>query len=254
MAKRGWIKETSDPAGLKGELLRFFRASSPQAIAAPQAWFRFSSEHSPDTPSLRAWVARARNLAEERKATPFSRDAFLKEIPNLARLSSAPEQLPAIPERLARIGVRLVFVPHLPRTFTDGAAFWLDEKNPAVALSLRYDRLDNFWFTLMHELAHLRGDSKNRKDYLDNDLDQSATEGEEGSANQLATEWLLPKKSFDDFVGRTRPYFSLQAIRAFAKSQGVHPAIVVGRLHHEGHVPFRQHRGTLGKVRHLFLN
>lgn len=254
MVKRRWIKETQDLDELQSELLNFFRVPDLVSIAAPEARFRFSPEHTPDTPSLRAWVARARNLAEERRTTAFSRDAFLKEVPRLARLSSTPEETTEIPEWLAHIGVRLVFVPHLSRTFADGAALWLDEKSPVVALSLRYDRLDNFWFTLMHELAHLGGDPKKRKDYLDNNLDQSATEGEEGRANRQASEWLLPKKEFEDFAHRTRPYFSLQAVRTFARSQSVHPAIVVGRLHHEGYIPFSQHRGMLGKVRHLFFN
>lgn len=254
MVKRRWIRETSDAGELRSELMRFYRVPDLKAISAPAVRFRFSPGHTPDTPSLWAWVTRARNLAEEQRCAPFSREAFAKQVPHLARLSASPEEIPGLPDHLAGIGVRLVFVPHLTRTYTDGAAFWLDEKRPAVALSLRYDRLDNFWFTLMHELAHLSGDPKNRKDYLDNELDQSATVGEEGRANRLASEWLLPKKAFDEFVSKTKPHFSLQIVRAFARSQGVHPALVVGRLHHEGHLHYSQHRGTLGEIRHLFLN
>ncbi len=254
MIKRRWIRETSNPDELQAELLGFFRVSDLASISAPAVRFRFSPRHTPDTPSLWAWVTRARNLAEEQKVAPFSQEVFANQVPDLAHLSASPEEMLNLPDRLADMGVRLVIVPHLTRTYTDGAAFWLKDKHPAVALSLRYDRLDNFWFTLMHELAHLSGDPKNRKDYLDNELDQSATAGEEGRANRLASEWLLPKKAFDEFVRITKPHFSLKAIRAFARTQGVHPALVVGRLHHEGHLHYSQHRGTLGKVRHLFLN
>lgn len=254
MVKRSWIKETTNLQRLEEELLGFYRAPNLQAIAAPQVRFRFSSSHTPDTPSLWAWVTQARNLAEEQKVGIFTLGGFLKEVPKLARLSASLEETSRLPGRLAEMGIRFVLVPHLPKTYADGAAFWLDEGSPAVALSLRYDRLDNFWFTLMHELAHLRSDPKHRRDYLDNDLDQTATKGEEGQANYLASEWLLPRTAFDDFVSRNKPRFSVQAIRIFAKSQSVHPALVVGRLHHDGHLHYSHHRGMLGKVRPLFLH
>jgi HTH-type transcriptional regulator/antitoxin HigA len=252
MMKRGWIRETSDLQELEKELLRFYRAPNLQAIAALQVRFRFSASQTPDTPSLWAWVTQARNLAERQEVGVFEPREFPKEAAELSRISSSLEETSRLPGRLAEMGIRFVLVPHLPKTYADGAAFWLDENSPAVALSLRYDRVDNFWFTLMHELAHLGGATKERHDFLDNDLDQNETAGEEGRANRQASEWLLPRKAFAGFVRRTRPYFSLQAIRSFAVSQGVHPAIVVGRLHHEGHIPFGQLRGTLGRVRHLF--
>ena len=45
-------------------------------------------------------------------------------------------------------------VPALPQSFLDGAVFYLDD-NPVVVVTLRYDRIDNFWFTLLHEIAHV---------------------------------------------------------------------------------------------------
>jgi HTH-type transcriptional regulator / antitoxin HigA len=58
-------------------------------------------------------------------------------------------------EFLAKHGVHLVCLEHLPRTYLDGAALQLPDSTPVVGLRLRYDRLDNFWFCLPHELAHI---------------------------------------------------------------------------------------------------
>ena len=162
------------------------------------------------------------------------------------------EDVAHVPATLARWGVRFVGLRHLPKTYLDGAAFWLEE-GPAVALTLRYDRIDSFWFTLMHELAHLaegRGEA-----YLDQleDGGEDATEPppvepHEEAANRLASGWLLAQEAFDDFVARTSPRFSRASIEAFAASQGRHPGIVLGRLQREGVVPYRNLRGLLVKV------
>src|SRR3546814_16852084 len=52
-------------------------------------------------------------------------------------------------------GVRVVVERHLPKTYLDGAAMLLDGKDAIIALTLRHDRLDNFWFVLFHELGHI---------------------------------------------------------------------------------------------------
>ena len=46
-------------------------------------------------------------------------------------------------------------MPSLPGTFLDGAAMVTSANAPVVGLTLRYDRADNFWFTLLHELSHI---------------------------------------------------------------------------------------------------
>ena len=58
-------------------------------------------------------------------------------------------------EFLANHGIHLVYLEHLPRTHLDGAALQLADGTPVIGLTLRYDRLDNFWFCLLHELAHI---------------------------------------------------------------------------------------------------
>ena len=77
---------------------------------------------------------------------------FLREVARMSRFGDGPQLAREI---LAELGVALQIVPHLPRTYLDGAAMWVDGDRPVIGLTIRYDRIDNFWFTLLHELAHL---------------------------------------------------------------------------------------------------
>ena len=56
---------------------------------------------------------------------------------------------------LAQHGIGFEYLPHLPRTHLDGAAIKLDDGRPVIGMTLRYDRIDNFWYTLLHELSHV---------------------------------------------------------------------------------------------------
>jgi HTH-type transcriptional regulator/antitoxin HigA len=180
----------------------------------------------------------------------------LREVaPALAKLSTAPEKMAALPKALDDAGVRLVFVPDIKGARIDGAALWLDEKSPVVALSLRYDRIDCFWFTLMHELAHIVLRHGRKADIVDNHLvgkeaakpDTLVTQ--ERQADRLAGDWLIPSKAFRDFVKSTRPYFSRRRIELFASRLRIHPGILVGRLQHEGHIPWSNLRNLQERVR-----
>ena len=121
-------------------------------------------------------------------------------------------------------------------------------------MTLRYDRIDAFWFTLMHELAHLaEGRSEAYLDQLEDGGDedtsaQSSADPPEEAANRLASRWLLAPEAFNGFVASTGPHFSRTGIEAFAASQARHPGIVLGRLQREGLVPYRNLRGLLVKV------
>jgi HTH-type transcriptional regulator/antitoxin HigA len=202
-----------------------------------------------------AWVCHTRSLARKQKVPAF----------NLAHVSEAAKALPQISakdsgaagvrQRLAELGIRFVVAEHLPNTRVDGAVFWLDARSPVVALSLRYDRIDYFWFTLMHELAHVASSHAKDLPRIDDALvghdrePASEKQTEEKHVDKLASEWLVPSQRLAEFVTATSPYFSRARILEFAQSLGIHPGIVVGRLQHEGHVPWTHLRNLLERVR-----
>ena len=76
----------------------------------------------------------------------------MREVAQLSVYEDGPRRAQ---ERLAAHGIALVIERHLPRTHLDGAALCLLDGRPVIGLTLRYDRIDNFWFSLMHELAHV---------------------------------------------------------------------------------------------------
>jgi HTH-type transcriptional regulator / antitoxin HigA len=148
----------------------------------------------------------------------------------LAKLSAFDEGPKLAKEYLARYGITLVIEKHFNRTFLDGAAM-LDNDRPVVALTLRHDRIDNFWFALLHELAHVAKDLNPACPVFIDDLDRTNVHSVETEADAMAQEALIPEKSWN--LAKVRNTLSAKDAVAFAEEISVHPAIVAGRLRHE---------------------
>jgi len=148
----------------------------------------------------------------------------------LAKLSAFDEGPKLAKEHLARHGITLVIERHFKRTFLDGAAM-LDNDRPIVALTLRHDRVDNFWFALLHELAHVAKHLKPETPVFIDDLDRTNLQTVEGEADAMAQEALIPNKSWS--AAKVRQTLASEDVIAYADEIGVHPAIVAGRLRHE---------------------
>lgn len=261
LIKRRWI-DVPDPSELdrlEQEICRFFGISSPDEDHRLPFAARTTSREDVPNPFQIAWICQVRDVACRLRPKTFSQQRLERKIQDLPHLSVSEEETQKLPKILAALGIRFVIVEHLPHTLIDGAALWLDNQSPVVAVSLRYDRVDGFWFTLMHELAHiLRGDSKQDALLLDNalvgkDAEPSENKSErEARADRMAGEWLIPQQAVEAFVRGTHRYFSRKAILSFAAENGVHPGIVVGRLQHMGEVPWTHHRNLLSKIRHVF--
>jgi HTH-type transcriptional regulator/antitoxin HigA len=159
-----------------------------------------------------------------------------------------------LPRTMAEYGIRFIVLEHLPGTKIDGAAFWLDDSSPVITVSARVDRLDNFWFTVMHEFAHIRnGDALSvDSDLLGDEASKAPVliENEiERRANEQAAASLIPPREIESFISRVGPLYSKQRIIQFANRVKVHPGIIVGQLHHRGEIGFSANREMLVKVR-----
>jgi HTH-type transcriptional regulator/antitoxin HigA len=129
-------------------------------------------------------------------------------------------------------------VESLPSSKIDGVCFWLDDQSPVIGMSLRQDRIDNFWFVLRHELEHvLRGHGKEQID-IDADLNGNRAgfghdiPEQERQANAAAAEFCVPSKMMNAFIERKAPFFSERDIRALASALKIHPGLVAGQLQH----------------------
>jgi len=249
LLKRGWIQGatgTADVDELERSVMAFLGVASLDEVPALALAARRTPTKEPDARAVRAWMRRVEQLAEAQKTGAFRRERLERALGELLSLSTEAGRVRELPDILRGLGIRFVLVPHLSRTYLDGAVF-AGDGNPIVALTLRYDRLDSFWFTLMHVLAHLvSGHQGNRPEDLDAD---AGANPEEREADRLAAEWLVPGEDLSAFVERVAPYFSRQAIASFARSIGRHPTIVLGRLQHDGHVSPAHLRSSIPKVR-----
>lgn len=254
LQKRAWIGQTRTLDELEGEVCAFLEIGSLDEKPKLPVAARRSDGYGDLSASQTAWVFRAKHVAAALDAPGFSKRKLQATLPTLPRLSVNEAGMAQVVPMLAAAGVRVVFVPHIKGSRTDGAAFWLNARSPVVALSFRYDRIDWFWFTLMHELAHvLQGHAVGGR--IDMDLvgrspaPTAKKPKDEREADRLASDWLIPPKPLAAFVRETRPYFSARKVAAFAAEVGVHPGIVVGRLQHIGEIPYRNLRRLLVKAR-----
>ena len=125
----------------------------------------------------------------------------LKEVARLSYFENGPLQLAR--EFLEKQGIHLIVVPHLPKTYLDGAAMLMPDGTPVIGLTLRHDRVDNFWFTLLHELAHVARHLNKTERIIVDDLDlrrHDALSGEdkvEKEADEMAREGLIPGKAWE---------------------------------------------------------
>jgi HTH-type transcriptional regulator / antitoxin HigA len=139
---------------------------------------------------------------------------------------------------LAECGIRFVIVESLPGAKIDGVCFWLDDHSPVIGMTMRLDRIDNFWFVLRHELEHVIQGHGRQTVMLDTELEgEKAGTGdsvaeEERIANAAAADFCVPAKLMRDFVARKAPFFAQQDVLGFAAILKVHPGLVAGQLRH----------------------
>jgi HTH-type transcriptional regulator/antitoxin HigA len=204
------------------------------------------------TPIQWAWLYRASQLAKAIALGPYSEQRLRGALSKLREILIAPEEIRQVPQILAEAGVRFVVVEFLPGAKIDGAAFWHGE-TPVIALSLRYDRVNNFWFVLRHEIEHILN-----RDGLVVDVElpealrrKDALPPEEIRANSAASKFLVSEDELNSFIKRVRPLYSEQRILLFAKRIAVHPGLVVGQLQFRDEVPYTHFHKHLVKVREI---
>jgi HTH-type transcriptional regulator / antitoxin HigA len=245
LIKKKWIKASDSIDELERELCAFLDIASPNDCPTALASFRHSEVRGPEAAAQVAWLKRVENLAREQPINPLKLDELRLNLSSLLSLTWKLEGVREVPDFLHGFGVHFLIVPHLSKTYIDGAAFRLDD-HPVIALTLRYDRIDNFWFTLLHELAHLLLDHEDV--YFDSILgkDDEVLDEPELEANAQARDWLISTDAYSAFVSRFD--FSKAAILEFSEEIKRHPGIVVGRLQKEGILEYRQQRALLERV------
>ena len=242
MAKAGWIPDVPDLRDRAEELVRGLieRAGGPQAATA---LYRKNDHRrmnaKTDDYALRAWCWQVMAAAQENLpgATYQPGTVSPEFLRSLAQLSASRRGPRRVKDFLAESGIGFEYVRHLPRTHLDGAAIQLHDGRPVIGMTLRYDRIDNFWYTLMHELAHVSlhldnggEDTAFVDDHSLRDLESTSVDPREVQADRLAEDALIPPGVWRDGDILGRP--TGMAVLDLAAEADVHPAIVAGRVRH----------------------
>lgn len=242
MARRCWIPKLSDIREKAEEVMRAFIAQAGGPEAVSPALFRqgrgarYNTKMDPY--ALTAWCLRVLVLAREqplsgRYVRGSLKKSALQEIAKLSYFENGPL---LAREYLEKQGIHLIVVRHLPKTYLDGAAMLMPDGTFVIGLTLRYDRIDNFWFCLLHELAHVAKHLSGSERIIIDDLDfrghdTAAGDKIEQEADDMAREALIPRKVW----GKIAADGEMTAVKvaALAAQLKIHPAIIAGRVRYE---------------------
>ncbi len=263
MAKLGWIPDRPDPAGCAEQVMLDLINRAGGLKVAGAALYR-KNDHlranaKTDPYALKAWCWRVRARAnEDPPIAGYERGTVtLDFLTKVARLSWSEDGPRLAKELLVKRGISLVTERHLPKTYLDGAALRLGDGRPVIGLTLRYDRIDNFWFCLLHELAHVGRHMDNDRgeafvdDFTLRKLEGRREDPREAQADEWVEEALIPRSVWEASAVRDHP--TTMAVMNLANALQVHPAIVAGRVRYErkNYRLLSQFVGT-GEVRRQF--
>lgn len=262
MAKRGWIPDVPGLQSYAEELIRGLveRADGHLVPGAPlyrkNDYRRVNAKTNPY--ALQAWCWQVLALANRQHLDASYEPGsvtidFLRKVAQLSSWEDGPRRTQ---EFLAAHGIPLVILSHLPRTHLDGAVLRTALDRPVIGLTLRYDRIDNFWFCLLHELAHVGLHMEAETDVYIDDLSLrnvpgSTEDPKETEADEWAEEALIPNAVWETSPARQKP--TAMTVYNLAQELGIHPAIVAGRVRYErnNYRLLSQFVGT-GEVRRQF--
>ena len=233
-SKEELLKEFFAPLGGNAQSVALFRKEKD----------RTSYRTSPLTHknALDAWMIRVLEKSRKIKVPVTYKHgvidlAFMRNLIKLSVKEKAP--LLAL-EHLKKVGIKLVIERHLPKTYLDGALILTEKDNPVIGITIRHDNAGNFWFTLMHELAHVS------RHYGQHDIDTFYDEKllekggieidtKEGEADEWAEESILPKEKWEISPAKVVP--SAMAAQSLADELGVHVTVIAGiiRFKHENY-------------------
>ena len=226
-----WFSGNLSRAKEYGEeiLNRFFNGLNIKE--AERALYRKTANNKTDSFALFAWRARILAMAKNDEIADFYHEklteVLIKEIVQLSYFKEGPI---LAKELLNKKGIHLLILKHLTKTYVDGAAMFSAEGKPIVCLTLRYNRLDNFWFTLLHELAHVYLHLKSKNDVFIDNLDEELQEEKEIEADNFAQNILIKENIWNQYKSQLLLHQNLNLIQRLAEDMHISPAIIAGRI------------------------
>lgn len=232
MTDKGWLNADEDIAS---SIPFYLHENLGSHFLSAHHKKKFHGINKPNEYSLMAWQARVLEKANSYyKSVGICEFEFSDDwVDDLVKLSTKENSPLSARDFLSNKGIVLVIEKHLDKTYLDGASMLADFGNPIIALTLRHDRLDNFWFVLMHELGHIfkhiyRGFNL---DFFDEEEVAHDADPLEKEADDFALQSLLPDEEWDLCISKFAQ--SEESVLADAKRLAISPAIIAGKIRKE---------------------
>lgn len=238
LVKGGWIPKTDDVSSLVTALFTFFSVGNKEGFEQRYqnlpVVLKHTEKYKSSWPSIVSYIRIGEILSDKVETKPFHAGKFKETLNELRSLTREPVKIfePKMREFCAQCGVVLLFVKPLKKVRMRGAAKWLSSDKAMIMMSLRDKSNDIFWFTFFHEAAHLLLHSK--KDFFIDFESHDTQSTIDFEADQFASDFLIPKEAWKVF--EILEHFDGETIIRFALQQGIHPAIVLGRLQKTGKI------------------
>jgi len=236
------------------KLFSVFQGGKPQVIYCK----RSNGNKIADTNALLAWQAHVLQTLAETKLPLFDVNSLDNDFfQELLGFSAYPNGPLLVKDLLAAHGICFVIEQHLPRTYLDGATFMTPSENPVIALTLRHDRIDNFWFTLAHELSHVKLHLHDTSQAFFDDTNSDPKDCEsdqEKEANTLAKDFLIPQRVIETMGTESAFFWTTEQVLSVARTIKRAPAILAGRIRWESG-DYSRFSDLLGskEIKHLFI-
>ncbi|MCL6217042.1 ImmA/IrrE family metallo-endopeptidase [Zunongwangia pacifica] len=218
-------------------------------------YFRKSSKFAENKNHVIAWSLLAKYKASILEVSKFNRSSEKELLENLKEIFyKGNDVVNKSQDILKKYGIKFFILDRPSKTPVDGKSF-MSQENPAIVLSMKYKRLDNFAFTLFHELGHvfehLTNPMKPEFNTEEFFVNSSNTELVEFEADNYARNGLIEQKLWNDFINLNEE-FSDEVILDFAKNNKIHPGIVRGRVCFEYNEYYRK-RSSITAMNRLEL-
>lgn len=242
MLDKKWLKPFKNATELKKQVLAFWNwkeldfssLDKDHSTCLPrksEAFNQFNISYA------LTWLQKARTVAEEMPKKPYKKQKLESLFNDIHTYTVKDSGIKEFTSELADAGVIFFVLPHLKKTYLDGAAFY-HGKNPVIVYTARHNRVDNFWFTVTHEMAHVLNHLSAERPCILDDLKKAATNKTETEANELAAEKLMHNE-VTEYFGHHDHYLSATKVEECADHYQIHPSIVAGKLAHDGKISYR---------------